>query len=115
MVELASAMADEPIRPGQYLLVNTEAWWMATVQVPGRSPFRCLAEVINRRWIPFGSGDWLTERQLTGRQIWINGSDAGAGQAGVQIGDSWPTGRWRTPAPAGEPSWQRPTPEFLAA
>jgi hypothetical protein len=116
MIDLAAAMADEPIRAGQYLLVTTEAWWLATVQLPERSPFRCLAEVIDRRWIPFGSaGDRLTERQVTGRQIWINGSDAEAAEAGVRIGDSWPTGRWRTPAPVDEPSWQTPTPEFLAA
>lgn len=130
MVDLAAVTADEPVRPGQYLLVATDAWWMATIQVLGQPErYRYLGEVIMREWIPPDpASDWLIERENTGGRIWIEGSEEQAARSGTEINDSWPTGRWqasygdffaadagRAPAPPAEPSWQTPTRDFLAA
>src|SRR6201996_9130459 len=128
MLDLAAVTADEPVRPGQYLLVATDAWWMATVHLLGRPDwYRYLEELIIREWIPPNlADDWFMEREGTGGRIWIEGSEEQAARAEVEISGPWPTGRWRAPygnffaASAGgspgppEPSWQRPTPDLLA-
>lgn len=127
MTDPAAASTDEPLGPDQCRYITTRAWWMATHSSPPHR-YSYLAEVISRIWVPSDQQkDWLMDRQLTGRRMWIRGSEEQAAQAGVQISDAWPTGRWRAPhgdffaASAGqqpsprEGSWQIPTPEFLAA
>jgi hypothetical protein len=130
MIDLAAVTADEPVRPGQYLLVATDAWWMATVHLLGRPDrYRYLEEIIIREWIPPNlADDWFMERENTGGRIWIEGSEEQAARAEVEITGPWPTGRWRAPygdffaasagqppGPPAEPRWEKPTPEFLAA
>jgi hypothetical protein len=127
MTDPAAAATDEPLGPDQYLHIATHAWWMATHSSPPHR-YSYLAEVISHVWVPSDQQkDWLMDRQVTGRRIWIHGSEDQAAEAGLQISDAWPTGRWRAPhgdffaASAGqqpsrrEGSWQIPTPEFLAA
>jgi hypothetical protein len=118
---------DEPIRSGQYWHVATIAWWMATTgSLPDQYIY--LGEVMNDVWIPFDQEqDWLMERRLTGRRVWIQGSEEQAANADFEIKDGWPTGRWRArygdfwaesagrePSPR-EGTWQTPTLGFLAA
>ena len=126
MFDPAAIVRDEPIRSGQYWHVSTHAWWMANM---GSEPDRYsyLAEVITDVWIPFDQQrDWLMDRRLTGRRVWIQGSEQQAAEAGFKIEDRWPTGRrraqygdfWAESAgqqpSLGEGIWQRPTPDFLA-
>jgi hypothetical protein len=118
---------DEPIRPGQYWYIATHAWWMANMGIlPDRYSY--LAEVNTDLWIPADQhGDWLMDRRITGRRIWVQGSEEQAAEANFRIVDPWPTGRWRArygdfwaessgrqPSPR-EGTWQTPTPDFLAA
>ena len=127
MIDPAAVASDEPIRPDQYWRVATHAWWMANMGSPSQR-YSYLAEVIMNVWVPFDrQRDWLMDRRLTGRRVWIQGSEEQAAEAGFEIIDRWPTGRWRAPygdfpaVSAGrqpgprEGSWQRPTPDFLAA
>jgi hypothetical protein len=127
MIDPAAAATDEPLGPDQYRYIATHAWWMATHSSPPHR-YSYLAEVISHIWVPSDQQkDWLMDRQLTGRRIWIQGSEEQATEVGVQISGPWPTGRWRAPhgdffaASAGhqpaprEGSWQVPTPDFLAS
>jgi hypothetical protein len=126
MIDSAATATDEPLGPDQYLYIATRAWWMATHSSPPHR-YSYLAEVTSHIWVPSDQQkDWLMDRQLTGRRVWVQGSEEQAAQVGVQISEAWPTGRWRAPygdffaASAGQPSprvgsWQIPTPEFLAA
>jgi hypothetical protein len=66
-------------------------------------------------------------RRLSGRRIWLQGSQEQAAEAGTQTHDPWATGCWRAPfgdfhaeraGRAPEPregSFQVPTPDFLSA
>lgn len=126
----AVAVSDKPIGPGQYRHVATHAWWMASMASTGSLPERYsyLAEVISNVWVPSDQQrDWLMDRRVTGRRVWIQGSEKQAVAAGFDVIDRWPSGRWqapygdffavttgRQPGPR-EDSWQIPTPDFLAA
>ena len=127
MIDPAAIASDEPIGPDQYWHVATHAWWMANM---GILPdlYSYLAEVISNVWVPSDQQrDWLMDRQVTGRRIWIQGSEEQAAEAGFEIIDRWPTGlrrapygdfsavsTGRLPGPR-EGNWQGPTPGFLAA
>jgi hypothetical protein len=123
----ATVVADEPLGPSQYRFVGTWAWWMASGG-PALRRYCYLAENVIRVWVPADqSREWPLDRTLTGRRIWLAGSEEDLAAAGSGIPQAWPTGRWR--APYGdffasddgrepgltEGGWQHPTPEFLAA
>ena len=115
--------SDPIVGPGQYLFVETHAWWSASPK-----GLVYLGENIIRTWIPQKSEDpgklWMLDRRPTGNRTWIVGSDAAAAEAGMtnDLDKMWPT--MVAKAPCGNfygdrgchsaGSWQDPTPAFLA-
>lgn len=127
MLELAIRTSDEPITPGQYRHTATHAWWMGTFFV-GDELCVHVSEHLLQQWTPADPAqDWLLDREMTGRLRWLCGDGAAAVEAGFELADQWPTGRFRAPygdfyaelhgnAPAARPgSWSHPTASFLAA
>jgi hypothetical protein len=127
MVDPAAIATVEPLGPDQYRYIATHAWWIANVGSASHR-YSYLAEIISQVWVPADQRrDWLLDRRLTGRRVWLQGSEEQAVEAGFEIRDPWPTGRWRAPhgdffagsarkQPSSTPgSWQTPTPDFLAA
>ena len=123
----AAAAADEPLRPGQYRSVGTRAWWLASGG-PARNRYCFLAEIVTQLWVPAEAPlEWLLDRRVTGRRIWLLSSAEQVREAGLEIPGGWPAGRWQAPygdfaaareGRAPEPRegcWQVPTAEFLAA
>lgn len=115
--------SDPVVGPGQYLYVETHAWWSASPK-----DLVYLGENIIRTWIPQKSEDpsklWMLDRRPTGNKTWIVGNDAAAAAAGIDkdLDKMWPT--IVTTAACGNfygdrgchsaGSWQDPTPAFLA-
>ena len=127
MLELAIRTSDEPIAPGRYRHTATHAWWMGTYFSADDVHFH-YSEHLLQQWTPTDPAqDWLLDRELTGQVRWLSGNGAEALEAGFDIADQWPTGRFRAPwgdfyadlhghTPAARPgSWATPTPGFLAA
>ena len=68
--DLSIAATDRPLRPGQYVYVETHAWWLTT-----HGPHQLLAEHRLRQWVPADAErPWVLEREVTGAQEWLNGS-----------------------------------------
>lgn len=113
--------SDLVVGPGQYLFVETHAWWSASPK-----GLVYLGENIIRTWIPQKSEDpsklWMLDRRPTGKKMWIVGNDQKAADAGIGNDPMWPT--LVTKVPCGNfygdrgcnspGSWQDPTPAFLA-
>ncbi|WP_233302434.1 hypothetical protein [Pseudonocardia terrae] len=127
--DLPVRTSDEPMEPDQYRYIATHAWWMGTFMGPDPAePVHVhLSEHLLQQWMPaVQDADWLLDRELTGRVTWLAGSGEAADDAGFDLREAWPTGRFRAKygdfyaelhdsAPhrrAG--SWATPTPEFLA-
>ena len=125
MPDLSIAATDRPLRPGQYVYVETHAWWLAT-----HGPHQLLAEHRLRQWVPADADrEWVLEREVTGAQEWLNGSAEEALADGYDLRPAAPVGRFRARHGAfdaldEEPhcglvrrpkgSWQAPTREFFA-
>ena len=126
--DLSIAATDRPLRPGQYVYVETHAWWLTT-----HGPHRLLAEHRLRQWVPADAErPWVLEREVTGAQEWLNGSAEAALAEGYDLRPAAPVGRFRarhgafdddglddTERPCARPrrlrgSWQTPTREFFA-
>ncbi|GAA1875376.1 hypothetical protein GCM10009836_65820 [Pseudonocardia ailaonensis] len=127
--ELPVRTSDEPMEPEHYRYIATHAWWMGTfLQPEPDAPCHVhFSEHLLQQWTPARQdSDWLLDRVLTGRVTWLAGSGADAEEAGFDLRDAWPTGRFRAPygdfyaelneceprRPSG--AWATPTPEFLA-
>lgn len=132
MRDLAIEASDRPLRPDQYVYVDTHAWWMGTF---GKHTH--LTEHRVRQWIPARTdGEWLLVRELTGAQQWLIGSAEEAADDGFELHDVGPTGRFVArygrfelggdlddlgdpdprcaPTPPRRGNWQAPTPGFFA-
>lgn len=126
MPDLSIAASDRPLRPGQYVYVETHAWWLTT-----HGPHQLLAEHRVRQWVPTDAErEWVVEREVTGAQEWISGSAEEALADGYDLRPATPVGRFRARHGAfdAEPdeqwhcglprrprgSWQNPTREFFA-
>lgn len=131
MPDLAIEASDRPLRPDQYVYVETHAWWMGTF---GRHTH--LTEHRLRQWIPARTDrEWLLVRELTGAQKWLLGSAEEAADDGFELQDVGPTGRFVArhgrfelagdldglaadppcaPSPPRRGNWQAPTPSFFA-
>ncbi len=129
MPDLSIAASDRSLRPGQYVYVETHAWWLST-----HGPHQLLAEHRLRQWVPSDAErDWVLEREVTGAQEWISGSAEDARAEGYDLRPAAQVGRFRarhgafdaldggddgdrhcglTRRPRG--SWQTPTREFFA-
>jgi hypothetical protein len=123
--DLSIAATDRPLRSGQYVYVETHAWWLAT-----HGPHQLLAEHRLRQWVPADAErEWVLEREITGAQEWLNGSAEEALAEGYDLRPAAPVGRFRarhgafdaldevghcglTRRPKG--SWQAPTREFFS-
>lgn len=127
MLELAIRTSDEPIAPGQYRHTATHAWWMGTYFSADDLHVH-YSEHLHQQWTPSDPAqDWLLDRELTGRMLWLSGDGSAAVDAGFTLADQWPTGRFRAPwgdfyaelhghTPAARPgTWVAPSPAFLAA
>lgn len=128
MIDFGAVAADVPVGPDQYRHVVTDAWWMAIHRTIDSSQcFGYMAQVVEQVWIPADQRrDWALDRRVTGRREWVLGSAEEAAEAGFEVGDRWPVGRWQ--APYGDffateqgrspgvrvAGWQTPTPEFIA-
>lgn len=140
MPDLTIEASDRTLRPDQYTVVETHAWWLGSF-----GPFQHLTEHLLRQWVPARpERDWLLDRELTGAQTWLTGSAAEAAAAGFDVratGSAWrlraPYGDFDSagidsagidsaddtgsdescPPPPPRPrrgSWRTPTSEFLA-
>lgn len=130
MPDLSIAATDRPLRPGQYVYVETHAWWLTT-----HGPHQLLAEHRLRQWVPTDAErEWVLDREVTGAQEWINGSAEEALADGYDLRPAAPVGRFRArhgafdadlgdldadDPPCGRArrprgSWQTPTREFFA-
>ncbi len=132
MRDLAIEASDRPLRPDQYVYVDTHAWWMGTF-----GQHTHLTEHRVRQWIPARTdGEWLLDRELTGAQQWLIGSAEEAGRRRVRAARRRPDRAVRRPLRAlrtrrrprrlGDPdprcaptpprrgNWQAPTPGFFA-
>ena len=70
MPDLSIAATDRPLRSGQYVYVETHAWWLTT-----HGPHQLLAEHRLRQWVPADAErEWVLEREITGAQEWLNGT-----------------------------------------
>jgi hypothetical protein len=126
VLDLAVTTSDDPVRPDQYRYVASRAWRLGSFATP-TTVHNHLTEHVERHWVPGRPElDWLLERGLTGRQIWLTGSAEEAREAGFDPCDTFPSGRFRAPfgdfyaelndAPPRPPSggWATPTAAFLA-
>ncbi len=85
--------SDRPLRPDQYLLVRTHAWWMGSF-----GPHNHLTEHRLHQWVPARpEREWLLVRELAGGQTWLTGSAAAARADGFDPTDLGPVGRFRAP------------------
>ena len=125
MPDLSIAATDRPLRPGQYVYVETHAWWLTT-----HGPHQLLAEHRLRQWVPADpEREWVLEREVTGAQEWLNGSAEEAAADGYDLRPATPVGRFRARhgafdgldevrhcglAHRPKGSWQTPTREFFA-
>ena len=125
MPDLSIAATDRPLRPGQYVYVETHAWWLTT-----HGPHQLLAEHRLRQWVPADpEREWVLEREVTGAEEWLNGSAEVALADGYDLRPATPVGRFRARhgafdgveevhhcglAHRPKGSWQTPTREFLA-
>lgn len=136
MHDLAIEATDHPLHRDQYTYVETHAWWLGSF---GRHNH--LSEHRLRQWVPADpEGEWLLDRELTGRQTWLTGSVEEAVAEGFNPRDIGPVGRFRAwhgdfdtsagdededgigdavkfcarPVPRRRGSWQSPTAQFLA-
>ncbi len=120
-------VSDRPLRPDQYVYVETHAWWLGTFGAHSH-----LTEHRLREWIPaHPDREWVLDRRLTGAQTWLVGSAEQAAEDGFDLQDVAPVGRFRArhgrftgadddgefcgsrpERPRG--SWQTPTREFFA-
>ncbi|MBN9791765.1 hypothetical protein DMP17_24630 [Pseudonocardia sp. TMWB2A] len=119
---------DEPAGVGQVWRIDTAAWWSGHPMTPrGVDPQVFLDEQLITEWVPTEpASEWMCRREMTGRRVWLAGSEAAARAAGVDRAPMWPVGQWRAPfgdyfavpdrRPAAPPDgwWSFPTPEFLA-
>ena len=126
MLEPAVRTADRPLGPDQYRYLATRGWWMGSFNAPGGLLLH-LSEQWIRQWVPARpERDWLLDREVTGRVQWLTGSAQEAHDAGFDLTDTVPTGRFRAahgdfyagldglaPRPR-VGSWHTPTAEFLA-
>ena len=72
MPDLPLAVSDQPLRPDQYVLVETHAWWLDT-----HGPHQHLAEHRLRQWVPADAErEWVLDREVTGARRWIAGNVA---------------------------------------
>jgi hypothetical protein len=127
--DLAIEASDRPVRPDQYVFVETHAWWLGTF-----GPHNHLSEHRLRQWVPArAEREWLLVREVTGKRNWLIGSAEEAAADGYDPDDIGPVGRFVAPygefdlsangergaercAPARQNrrgSWQAPTAEFL--
>ena len=89
--DLSIAATDRPLRPGQYVYVETHAWWLTT-----HGPHQLLAEHRLRQWVPADvERPWVLEREVTGAQEWLNGSAEAALAEGYDLRPAAPVGRFR--------------------
>lgn len=132
MPDLAIEASDRPVRPDQYVFVETHAWWLGTF-----GQYNHLSEHRLRQWVPArAEREWLLVREVTGQRNWLTGSADEAAADGYDPHDVGPVGRFVAPfgefhltsdgesddercAPPPEHrnrrgNWQSPTPEFLA-
>lgn len=127
MPDLPIAVSDRPLRPDQYVYVETHAWWLGT-----HGPHHHLDEHRVRQWIPADCArEWVLDREITGARTWIAGSAAEAIADGYDLRPAVPVGRFRARHGAfdlltegDEPrclaplrrrgSWQTPTVEFFS-
>jgi hypothetical protein len=126
VLEPAVRTADSPLGADQYRYIATRGWWMGSFDTP-RGLLLHLTEQCIRQWVPARpERDWLLDREVTGRVQWLTGSAHEARNAGFDLADTVPTGRFRaahgdfyagldglTPRPR-IGSWHTPTAEFLA-
>ena len=90
MPDLAIEASDLPLRPDQYVYVETHAWWMGTF---GRHTH--LTEHRLQQWVPARADrEWLLVRELTGGQTWLTSSAEEAAADGFELRDIGPTGRF---------------------
>ncbi len=126
MPDLPLAVSDRPLRPDQYVCVETHAWWLGT-----HGPHQHLDEHRLRQWIPADTNrEWVLDREITGARTWIAGSAEEAIADGYDLRPAVPVGRFRARHGAfdvltdgDEPhclapsrrrgSWQAPTVEFF--
>lgn len=124
---------DPAVSPGQYRYVVTHSWYEASGASDG-SGFSFLFETVREVWIPADPRQLWLQRETTGNYRWLQGDEAAAKAAGIlpspdvqelraRCGDfhlSTPgltvNGKSGAQAPCdgSDPSWQDPTPEFLA-
>ena len=126
--DLSIAATDRPLRPGQYVYVETHAWWLTT-----HGPHQLLAEHRLRQWVPADvERPWVLELEVTGAQEWLICSAEAALAEGYDLRPAAPVGRFLarhgafdddglddTERPCARPrrlrgSWQTPTREFFA-
>jgi hypothetical protein len=127
--DLAIEASDRPVRPDQYMFVETHAWWLGTF-----GPHNHLSEHHLRQWVPARTErEWLLVREVTGRRTWLTGSADAAAADGYDPHDVGPVGRFVAPygefdmtaepdeqcAPPSAPngrrgSWKTPTSGFLS-
>jgi len=125
MIDPAAVAVDDRLGPGQYRYVLTRAWWTGHIRHAGHD-FSFLAENVIQVWEPADERqEWLLDRRVTGRRIWLEGSPEQLAKAGGSPDARWPTGRWRAPygdffaAGSGqqpgpqEDCWQIPNPHFM--
>jgi hypothetical protein len=116
---------DPAVAPGQYRYLAAHSWNLATIALAGKdgntadAGLSYLQEQLSETWIPADPDqEWLLRTGDTDNRKWLVGSEAKAKEEGIEL----PPGRHEEMrAPRGEfygrnePSWQTPTPEFLAA
>jgi hypothetical protein len=131
--DLSIAASDRPLRPDQYVYVQTHAWWLGT-----HGPHHYLAEHRVRKWIPADNDrEWVLDRELTGAQQWLTGSAEETLADGYDPRPAVPLGVFRArhgafdveracvtegdddlrcapPPPRPRGSWQTPNREFFA-
>ncbi|HEX4704899.1 MAG TPA: CU044_5270 family protein [Pseudonocardiaceae bacterium] len=124
---------DPALRPGQYLYIKEDAWWSATINGGPRTTktFEYLAENVIETWVPADQTQtWAQRRSLTGKRVWVIGTEQEAMADGIPFDGGWPTGVLTAPCgdfyPMGNASpscaeaatrtgWQSPTPAWLAS
>jgi len=127
---------DEALTPGHYRYIEEHAWWeseVARTKTSGRTivnlpgtDFAWLAENVLQTWQPpAADATWLLHRKVTGKRVWLKGTEKAARAAGVTVTGGWPSGTWRarcgdfelTPgekACVAKGNWQDPKPDWIA-
>lgn len=116
--------------PGEYRYIRTHAQRAQYLGTADGRTLVPLGETITELWVPTDPTDeWMMRQRLVGEPRWISGSAKEAEEAGIDVDELWPEGKWSAPCGrfdealdhpvgpdglgCGKGSWELPTQRWI--